>query len=237
MASARACAPDLCAQGASIGRRVLEAIRSTRRVVQCNTNLGIVLLAAPLCQAAQHGGELRRSVAAQLARLDRDDAVQAYQAIRLAQPGGLGTVAEHDVGGEPQVGLLEAMRAAAGRDSVARQYAQDFRDVFDLGLPEGRRALERFGGESRAATVVYLAFLSRWPDSLVERKFGAATAQAVSKRATALHSHLNTCGHAADIDAALQKWDEELRSAGLNPGTSADLTVATALAANLMQAV
>jgi triphosphoribosyl-dephospho-CoA synthase len=206
IASARACAPDLCRQGASVGLRVMNAIRSTRGVVQCNTNLGIVLLAAPLCRAADMPGELRQEVAAQLAQLDVVDAVQVYEAIRLAQPGGLGTVREHDVAGVPTVGLREAMAAAAGRDSVARQYAEDFRDVFDLGLAQWHEALARDGDEAWAATAVFLAFLAHWPDSLIVRKAGAATAQAVSERAVRLHSQMRSYRHADDIRAELLKW-------------------------------
>ena len=51
--SARASAPVLCAAGARVGMRVWRAIEETHRVVHCNTNLGIVLLAAPLCRAAE----------------------------------------------------------------------------------------------------------------------------------------------------------------------------------------
>ncbi|MGH9749156.1 MAG: triphosphoribosyl-dephospho-CoA synthase, partial [Candidatus Polarisedimenticolia bacterium] len=38
--------------GSRVGRLVLEAVRVTRRHVQTNTNLGIVLLLAPLARAA-----------------------------------------------------------------------------------------------------------------------------------------------------------------------------------------
>ncbi len=235
--SARACAPSLCAPGIRIGQRVLDAIRSTRAVVQCNTNLGIVLLAAPLCQAALAGAELRAALAGQLAGLNQADAVLVYRAIRLARPGGMGQVERHDLGSEPQVGLLEAMREAAARDSIARQYAQGFQDVFDLGLAQWREGLARFGSETWAATGVYLAFLSRWPDSLIERKLGAAPAQAVSARAADLHSQFSSYLHANDIESQMLAWDEQLRKDGLNPGTSADLTVATVFAAKLLQAV
>jgi triphosphoribosyl-dephospho-CoA synthase len=235
--SARACAPALCQSGASLGQRVLEAIRSTRRVVRCNTNLGIVLLAAPLCRAAQGGADLRTTLVQQLSQLSRADAVQVYQAIRLARPGGMGIRAKHDLANEPKVTLLEAMREAEERDSIARQYVQGFRDVFDVGLAQWQDALARSGDEAWAATQVYLVYLSTWPDSLIERKFGIATAQAVSARARALHSQFSSYLHVNDIELQLLAWDEELRSAGLNPGTSADLTVATAFAAKLMQAV
>jgi len=237
IASAHACAPALCRRGASLGERVLEAIRSTQRIVRCNTNLGIVLLAAPLCRAAQDGSDLRTALVRQLSELGRTDAAQVYQAIRMARPGGMGTSARHDLASEPQVTLLEAMREAQQRDSIARQYVEGFRDVFDLGLAQWHDALGRFGDEAWAATRVYLVYLSTWPDSLIERKFGTATAQAVSARASELHSQFSSYLHVNDIEPQLRSWDRELRSAGLNPGTSADLTVATALAAKLMQAV
>ena len=235
--SAQACAPALSRSGASVGERLLEAIRRTRRVVHCNTNLGIVLLAAPLFRAAEAGGDLRTAVAQQLAGLDRSDAVQAYEAIRLARPGGLGISAQHDVSVEPQVTLLEAMRAAQQRDSIARQYAQGYGDVFELGLSQWGYALARFHDEAWAATYLFLAYLSNWSDSLIERKYGSATAQAVSAQAREFHSQLSSYSELDDIRARLLSWDEQLRGSGLNPGTSADLTVATVFAAKLAPAV
>ncbi len=235
--SAQACAPALSRCGASVGERVLEAIRRTRQVVHCNTNLGIVLLTAPLFRAAEAGGDLRTALAQQLAGLDRSDAVQAYQAIRLARPGGLGTSDRHDVNAEPHVTLLEAMQEAQERDSIARQYAAGYRDVFDFGLSQWRHGLARFEDEGWAATHLYLAYLSTWRDSLIERKFGTATAQTVSERARDFHSQLSSYSDLDDIRARLLTWDERLRDTGLNPGTSADLTVATVFAAKLAAAV
>lgn len=246
--SARACAPDVCEEGAPIGLRVLNAIRSTRRVVQCNTNLGIVLLAAPLCAAAQSGLGLPAALPALLQSLDRDRdaAAQVYEAIRLAHPGGMGTVPGNDIRSEPQTTLLEAMRSAAGRDSVARQYANGFADVLGWGFKRWSAALQRFGDERWAASAVFIDCLARWPDSLIERKFGASTAQAVSQQAVRIQSQFRAyeipgegvrAGHRDDIHASLLQWDVELRAAGLNPGTTADLTVATALAAKLTRAV
>ena len=238
-ASARASAGALAQRGASVGQRVLKAIECTQRVVQCNTNLGIVLLAAPLFGAAEDAGaDLRAAVARQLARLDRCDASLVYRAIRLARPGGMGTSARHDLSEEPQVTLREAMREAQQRDSIARQYAQDYRDVFDVGLVHWLEASARFGSDSWAATSLYLVYLSRWRDSLIERKYGAATAQAVSDRARELHSQVWTYSRPqGDIRQRLLSWDEELRQSGLNPGTSADLTVATIFAAKLARPV
>ncbi len=237
--SARACAGALAQRGASVGQRVLKAIEGTQRVVQCNTNLGIVLLAAPLFAAAEEAsGDLRAALARELARLDCTDAMLVYRAIRLARPGGMGTSARHDLSEEPQVTLREAMREAQQRDSIARQYALDYRDVFDVGLVHWLEASARFGSDSWAATSLYLVYLSRWRDSLIERKYGAATAQTVSDRARELHSQMWTYSRPqGDIRERLLSWDEELRQAGLNPGTSADLTVTTVFAAKLTRPV
>ena len=235
--SAQACAPALNQRGASVGERVLEAIRRTQGVVRCNTNLGIVLLAAPLFRAAEAGGNLRTALAQELAALDRDDAIRVYQAIRLARPGGLGSSSRYDVDTDPQVTLLEAMREAQGRDSIARQYAQGYDDVFGMGLPHWHQALARYEDERWATTDLYVVFLSTWRDSLIERKFGAATAQTVSERAREFLSQMAAYSDRNDIEAGLLSWDEELRDAGFNPGTSADLTVATVFAAKLTPAV
>ncbi|MBV8209900.1 MAG: triphosphoribosyl-dephospho-CoA synthase [Burkholderiaceae bacterium] len=233
--SARASAPALARHAARVGERLLEAIQCTQRIVHCNTNLGIVLLAAPVFHAAEAGPPLRPALAQTLGQLDLSDCKFAYEAIRLARPGGLGKSAHHDVAAEPQVTLLEAMREAQGRDSIARQYAQGYRDIFDFGFPLWERALARFGDEAWAGTYLFLAYLSTWRDSLIERKFGAATAQAVSERAREFDSHWSS--GLETMQARLLSWDEELRHAGINPGTSADLTVATVFAAKLARAV
>jgi triphosphoribosyl-dephospho-CoA synthase len=236
--SAQASAAALDQSGASVGRRVLAAIERTHQLVRRNTNLGIVLLAAPLFSAAEEDPtQLRACLQRRLNALDRCDAVLVYRAIRLVNPGGIGTSARHDVQSEPQVTLLQAMREAQDRDSIARQYAQGFGDVFDLGLAQWDQAMRRLGEEARAATHVYLAYLSRWRDSLIERKFGAATAQAVSNSARECFSRLLSSGRFEDVEPSLLAWDQELRRAGLNPGTSADLTVATVFAAKLTRAV
>ena len=119
--SAEVSAPFIADPGSGIGARVLAAVEATRAACGQNTNLGILLLAAPLAAAAQAGGSLPDALARLLAGLDVADAASAYRAIRLASPGGLGRSEHHDVAAEPVVTLLEAMRTAAGKDRIARQ--------------------------------------------------------------------------------------------------------------------
>ena len=112
--SAAAAAPVIAAEGLTVGERIEAAVEATRGVVSHNTNLGIILLAAPLAQAAlvSGGTGLRQALTQVLASLTVEDARAAYRAIRRAEPGGLGTTPEHDVTSDPDVTLLEAMRAA-----------------------------------------------------------------------------------------------------------------------------
>ena len=185
--SARAAAPAVADDGAGVGERILRAVSATQAVAAMNTNLGIVLLAAPIAAAAQrvqgplsHAG-LSAALEGVLAALTVADAASAFEAIRLARPGGLGDAARHDVREPARATLLESMREAADRDSIARQYATAYADVIQIGL--ARLASCPGIGRRRAATEVFLGFLSRLPDSHVARKFGAAQAEALRDEA------------------------------------------------------
>ncbi len=234
IASAEAAADALLARGAPVGQRVVDAVARTRAAVGCNTNLGILLLIAPLAAALDQAA---RPLTAQtwhaatervLARLDIDDARLAYRAIALANPGGLGDAPEQSVHHAPTVGLRDAMALAATRDSIARQYAEGFRDIFETGLGALR---EVPAASLHAATLnVFLRFLGAWPDSHIVRKHGAAVAQSVTLAARARRAQwLRTLDEAGSAAAGvpLKAWDAELKTAAINPGTSADLTVAT----------
>jgi triphosphoribosyl-dephospho-CoA synthase len=233
--SAAAAAPAIGRARLSVGKRILRAVEATRTAVGQNTNLGIVLLAAPLAAAAldRDGGDLRARVADVLDALSVKDAREAYEAIRIAGPGGLGNAPAHDVAEEPQITLLEAMRAAEIRDRIAWNYANGFTDIFGLGLPWLRQAWGRWGDTPFALTRVYLGFLAHVPDTLIERKFGPDIAAAVLEEARPLEAGLVECRAPEAMTAPLTAFDAALKERGLNPGTSADLVVATLFAATL----
>jgi triphosphoribosyl-dephospho-CoA synthase len=229
--SAAAIAPVFEAAGSRpVGATILEAIRATRRLVSSNTNLGIVLLLAPLA-AVPREENLRGGIANVLNRLTIEDARLAYEAIRLAVPGGLGKVTEQDVHGEPTQTLREVMALAADRDGVARQYATGFRDVFEDGLPALAEALAR--SESLEAAIIHchLTLMARYPDTLIARKRGPAEANESALRARRV---LDAGWPASDAShAALAGLDRWLRELGhqRNPGTTADLVTACLFAA------
>ncbi|HXY59413.1 MAG TPA: triphosphoribosyl-dephospho-CoA synthase [Methylocystis sp.] len=229
--SAEAAAGPLTAQGASVGARILGAVEATFARVKQNTNLGIVLLCAPLAHAAltYPGQSLNTSVARVLRRLDRDDAEMAFKAITIANPGGLGAAPRHDVTQPARATLLEAMREAAPRDRIARQYAADFEDVFGLGSARLHEARGLVPDPELATLRLYLGFLSAFPDSHIVRKFGAEAAERLVAEARAFAAAADFSCRDEAFGHALQ-FDATLKARGLNPGTSADLTVATLFA-------
>ncbi|HLH88486.1 MAG TPA: triphosphoribosyl-dephospho-CoA synthase [Xanthobacteraceae bacterium] len=240
--SADAAAVPLSAHGARVGRRILDAVEATHGAVGTNTNLGIILLCAPLAAAAEADqADLRSAVAAVLDDLDTPDADLAFRAIVRAAPAGLGQVERHDVTRPALVTLRDAMADAADRDRVARQYVTAYEDIFDVGLPALATAAARDWAEEWIIVATYLGFLAGFPDSHIVRKYGAAVAEEVRKTAkkfhadlqSALHSSLQPSWDRSRLVDELLAWDAELKARNINPGTSADLTVATLFARRL----
>jgi triphosphoribosyl-dephospho-CoA synthase len=221
LASAAAIAPVFeNAQARTVGQTVLGAVQATRAVVATNTNLGIVLLLAPLA-AVPASQSLEQGVPAVLDALDVEDARRVFAAIRLAQPGGLGKASEQDVHAEPTLPLRAVMALAAS----------GYRETFEVGLPALELGLERFANLEEAIIFTHLNFLAHFPDSLIARKRGPEEAELARRRA----------GQVLDADwprsaagrAAFADFDNWLTADGnsRNPGTSADLVTACLFAA------
>ena len=236
VASAQVMSVAIAAPAADVGQRILRAVEATQAVVQFNTNLGIVLLCAPLVHAAIGSSNeliLCERLRPVLAGLDEYDAELAYRAIRMAKPGGLGRSDRHDVAQSPSVTLREAMGEASTRDRIAHQYVTDYRDIFETGLPALEDGIARGLNREWAAVIVYLTFLARYPDSHVARKHGGEVAASVSLQARDLSQALGRAGDPAQEMPELEAFDRQLKARSINPGTSADMTVATLVAMDL----
>jgi len=234
LTSAKVSAAPLTEPALPLGRRILEAVRATRAAVDTNTNLGIILLCAPLAAAAaMEGGKLRENLNHVLETIDLDDTAAVFEAIVLAAPGGLGSASEHDVREAPTGGLLEAMGEAADRDRIARQYVSGFADIFELGLPALEAAIARGETGMWPAVHAYLEFLTAFPDSHVQRKHGLQAAERTRDEARHVRQAFTAAPGEPDRMALLMEFDAHLKGCGINPGTSADLTVACLLVHNL----
>lgn len=228
LASAVAIGPALAgAAQHPLGLTIRTAVEATQRWTRSNTNLGIVLLLAPLARAAlDTQGTLRERVARVLAESTVRDAAEVYAAIRRARPGGLGSAAVEDVAATPTVTLREAMALAAERDSVAREYVTDFALTFETGVPALQAARRDGLVWTDAAVETYLTLLEASVDTHIARKLGSAAAATVSRRAREVRSAGGT--RSAAGRKALGDLDAELRDPRnrRNPGTTADLTCA-----------
>ena len=231
--SAIAIGPALeAAEVAGIGQMVLEAVRDTRKVVPCNTNLGLILLLAPLvkaCVSALEPGDpvhIRQALSGILKSLTVDDCRLVYAAMRLAGPAGMGKVEQADISEEPSITLLRAIELARERDSVAREYVTEFAITFEIALPALKQARLQCRSLSDAIVQTFLMILSRVPDTLIARKRGWEMAREVSLQASQV---LRQGGMlTARGKSTLEEMDKNLRDQAhsMNPGTTADLTAA-----------
>ncbi|TAN66070.1 MAG: triphosphoribosyl-dephospho-CoA synthase [Methylobacter sp.] len=234
--SANVSAEPLCNPDYSLGEKIYYAVKATREAVGCNTNLGIILLCAPLIQAINHKSSdltLRQAISKVLIESTIEDADWVFKAIRLASPGGLGDSDEQDVNEKASVTLLEAMKIASVKDRIAFQYTTDYQDIFNFLLLRYNIGLDRWGDRNWAAVAVYADMLSQFPDSHIERKYGDQYSEMVATRMAQLSEELFKTDNPEQIKPLLFSLDQELKFCSINPGTTADMIVATVFTAFL----
>lgn len=238
--SADASAAVIAQPGLTIGERVFNAVEASRNAVGVNTNLGIILLCAPMIEAALNGQSnltFQENLKSALNALSVQDASLTAQAIVLANPAGLGEVSKYDVHQQPNVTLLEMMTMAKERDFIASQYANNFSDVIEFGrlryregLAKWQHANNRGQNQTWATTGLYLSYLARQLDTHVVRKYGEPLAKQLMQEAREIEVSYWATENPKLMQKQLLAWDASLKQRKINPGTSADLTVATLLA-------
>jgi triphosphoribosyl-dephospho-CoA synthase len=234
--SAQVSAPPLCNPAYSLGEKIYYAVKATREVVHCNTNLGIILLCAPLIQAAfesRQDENFRCRLQLVLENTTVSDADWAFKAIKLASPGGLGDAPEQDVRDTPSVTLTQAMNMAADRDRIALQYGNLYKDILDFAVFRYNTWLSQGRDKNWSAAFVYAELLSRFPDSHIERKHGKKYTEQVAVRMRQFLEEFGQTSDPALLEQKLYRLDTEFKTIGVNPGTTADLTVATILSAHI----
>lgn len=211
----------------SVGSTIRLAIEATARLSRGNTNLGIVLLFAPLARAASfQASSLQSGVKQVLDATTIEDAKDAYAAIRLARPGGLDRAESQDVATEPTMTLVEVMRLAAHRDTIASEYASGFEVTFGMAVPALERARRDGLPWDDSVVETFLTLLAAIPDTHIARRSGSSLAADVKARASRV---LTAGGVRTDAGRqAIENFDRGLRDArnSGNPGTTADLTAA-----------
>ena len=213
----------------TLGALVRQSVEATLQVTQQNTNLGMILLLAPLASVACANPEALSTVGINefLQKTTASDCREIFQGIVLANPGGIGQVEDFDVRKtEYPSHILEAMRLAESRDFIAYQYTHGFCEVIDFVWPEIRNLLRQGQTLSNAVIQTHLKLMHRFPDSLIARKNGSAVADQSAARA----GHVLSAGNVGDTEwlKAVSDFDFWLRADGnrRNPGTTADLIAA-----------
>jgi len=224
-----------------LGELIKDSVLETDGWVENNTNLGIVMLLIPLSAAAGMSPDLD-SVRDNLDRIMKattpEDAVNLYQAINIADAGGMGEQSELDVASEDsamellekEVNMFQVLEMSSGWDRLSYELTNQMPVTFETGFPVFREVKSK-NTINQATVQTFLTILSQYPDTLIERKYGEHKAREVSAGAKSI---LDEGGILTQEGRnKLHQFDDELVKRGLNPGTTADLTASSIMAAYL----
>jgi triphosphoribosyl-dephospho-CoA synthase len=135
---------------------------------------------APLARAALLGESSGRV----LARLGHEDLAPFARALEAVGDGGpLASALKVALGAGKDATLRDAMRFAAARDPLAREYARGFEVTRELARPALLAALSRADSVRGALVQTYLEVLSEVPDLDVAGRAGSREAEEVSRMA------------------------------------------------------
>lgn len=216
-----------------LGKYILEAVRQTDKWVKNNTNLGIVMLIVPIACAASVSNDfsqIRENIVKLMGNTTVDDAIDLYDAINIADAGGMGDQDEYDVTSENakeelrdnNQNMRDVLEISAPWDRLAKELTTDLPVCFEIGYPTYSK-LKNDDSLNDASVLTFLKILSEIPDTLISRKYGDEKALEVSGQAKELLGHIND----DDFNDRLNAFDDYLFENKLNPGTTADLTAAS----------
>lgn len=232
--------PDLCDE-IGLGGLIKAAVLETNNWIENNTNLGIIMLLTPLSAAAGMSDNFRQ-LQDNLDKIMRSttpmDAYNLYDAINIAEAGGMGEVDELDVTSEKtkmelidqEINMFQVLDLSSEWDMLAFELTHHMPVTFEVGYPLFREIKNSYG-INKATIQTFLTILSEFPDTLISRKYGDDVATSVSSHARNIlidDKILND-----DNYSLLMDFDEKLVLDGLNPGTTADLTASSIMAAFL----
>ena len=230
--SSMACSDIICEQNIDIGEKILESVKASIDVVGCNTNLGIILLCSPIVEAIYLDNEHKlqqNNLKKVIDRIDLKQTKTIYKAINLANAGGMGLKDKFDLNAKKSSDftLSEAMNFASSYDYIANEYTNYFNNIINTISLNWRNYFKLMGNAECATTATFLKLISSNPDSLIARKYGLDTAIEVSGKFKALSDDYCELKNPNIINNKLLLLDSELKIQGLNPGTTADVVVAS----------
>lgn len=224
-----------------LGKLIKDAVIETDKWIANNTNLGIVMLLTPIAAAAgmsSETDEIQDNVDEIMRATSSSDAVNLYDAINIAQAGGMGEQDELDVGSEDakkqlvekDINMFDVLDLSSQWDMLAFELTRTMPITFGVGYPTFKDVKIEHG-INKATVQTFLTILSIYPDTLIARKYGVETAQEVSAEASSI---IAEGGILTDNGKELiDKYDTDLVKKEFNPGTTADLTASSVMVALL----
>ena len=224
---------DVDVENPKLGKYILQAVEETDRWIKNNTNLGIVMMITPIAVAAAISDsfdEVRENVKLLMGNTSVDDACDLYDAINIADAGGMGEQDEYDVASESakqelrdnNQTMYDVLKISAPWDMLAREMTSDMPAVFEIGYPTYHE-LKGEKSQNDACVLTFLTILSQVPDTLISRKYGSEEALKISM----MTRDILNLRDAPDFKDALREFDDYLFNNKYNPGTTADLTAAS----------
>ena len=224
---------DVDVENPRLGKYILQAVDETDRWIKNNTNLGIVMMTIPIAVAASISDsfdDIRENIKLLMNNTSVDDACDLYDAINIADAGGMGDQDEYDVSSENAKDELrknnqtmyDVLKISAPWDMLAREMTGDMSAVFEIGYPTYYEFSKRYS-KNRACVLTFLTILSQVPDTLISRKYGSDESLKISM----MTRDLLNLKDEDDFEDKLNQFDDFLFKNKYNPGTTADLTAAS----------
>ena len=224
---------DVDIENPQLGKYILQAVAETDRWIKNNTNLGIVMMTTPIAVAAsisESFDDIRENIKLLMGNTSVDDACDLYDAINIADAGGMGDQDEYDVASDNakqelrdnNQTMYDVLKISAPWDMLAREMTGDMPAVFEIGYPTYHE-LRAEKSQNQACVLTFLTILSHVPDTLISRKYGSEEALKISL----MTRDLLKLKDAPDFIDHLEEFDRYLFENKYNPGTTADLTAAS----------
>jgi triphosphoribosyl-dephospho-CoA synthase len=197
-----------------IGEIIGHAVRDTNCHDGGNTHFGAFILLVPLL----YGKDIPGAIAA-VAKTDTSDAIAFYKAFAMTSVK-MNATDELDVNDphtlamirDREMTLLDIMQHSAPHDMVAREWVTGFPLV-----RRGADLLKEFGPGRQSIVNTFLTLLATEPDTFIIKKHGTETARETMLRARDV----------LDGKLSVQQMDEDCIQRDINPGSIADITIAS----------
>lgn len=216
----------------NLGSYILKGVKKTNHWVKNNTNLGIIMMLMPIAASASissNFNDLQENIDKIIKSTTVNDAINLYEAINLAEAGGMGASKEFDLSNDASKdelknnnkSMYDVLEISSSWDTLASELTSKMPICFEISYPTFHK-LKKENSLNNSTIITFLTILSNVPDTLISRKYNNKKAIEVSDECLKV---LNSSPE--DFIKNLKKFDDYLFENKLNPGTTADLTAAS----------